>query len=120
MDSTNSSGKEDLKAYLNDDEMAGRYEWIVNESETADESSPIEGSWKEYWKHNGDKDVGVINEWPDKCSVSGCTRDAEHGAHVRDEDGEVSIVPMCAKDNNPHNKKNMRLKADTIKVPVPR
>lgn len=30
---------------------AGKYEWIVNEPETADESSQIGGSWKEYWIH---------------------------------------------------------------------
>ena len=120
MHSASSLDEEALKAYLSDGEKAGGYEWIVNEPETADESSPIGGSWKEYWKHHGDKDGAVINEWPEKCSMAGCTRDAEHGARVRAEDGEVSIVPMCAKDNNPQNKEDMRLKKDTIMVPAPR
>lgn len=119
MFSTSKVKEDALDAYLKG-EKARRYEWIVNELETADESSPIGGTWKEYWKHNGDKDGGVINEWPDECSVSGCTRKAEHGAHVRDEDGIVSIVPMCTKDNNPHNKEDMRLKKDTIMVSAPR
>lgn len=104
---------------LRESEMAGKYEWIVNEPETADESSPIGGSWKAYWRHNGDPDAENLMEWPKECSVAGCTRDAEHGAHVRDEDGKVFIVPMCAKDNNPHNKKDMRLNKSTIMVEVP-
>lgn len=98
---------------------AGKYEWIVNEPETSDESSPIGGSWKEYWIHGGDKSKGEVNKWPKECSVCGCTRRAEHGAHVRDEKGKISIVPMCAKDNNPHNKKDMRINMDTVMVPVP-
>ena len=98
---------------------AGKYEWIVNEPETADESSPIGGSWKEYWIHGGDESKGKVNEWPDECSVSGCTRKADHGAHVRDENGGVFIIPMCAKDNNPHNKEDMRINLDTIMVPAP-
>lgn len=99
---------------------SGKYEWIVNEPETADESSPIGGSWKEYWIHGGDASNGEVNSWPKECSVSCCTRDACHGAHVRDENGNVYIVPMCAKDNNPHNKTDMRINKDTIMVPAPR
>lgn len=99
-------------------ELAGKYEWIENEPDTADESSPIGGSWKAYWMHNGVVGGEKVNEWPTACSVANCTRKAEHGAHVRDADGVVSIVPMCAKDNNPHNKKDMRLKKDTIMVKV--
>lgn len=101
---------------------AGKFEWIINEPDTADESSPIGGSWKAYWRHNGDPDANAENlmKWPKECSVAGCTRDAEHGAHVRDENGKVFIVPMCAKDNNPHNKKDMRLNKSAIMVEAPK
>lgn len=98
---------------------ASRFEWITNEPETADESSPIGGSWKEYWIHGGDESKGEVNQWPSDCSVSGCTRKACHGAHVRDDNGNVFIVPLCAKDNNPHNKKDMRISKDTVMVPAP-
>lgn len=108
----------EAKAHKSKPVKAGKYEWIVNEPETADEFSPIGGSWKEYWIHGGDASKGEINKWPKYCSVSNCTRNACHGAHVRDVDGNVYIVPMCAKDNNPHNKKDMRLNMDTVMVPV--
>lgn len=104
---------------LRESEKAGKYEWIINEPDTADESSPIGGSWKAYWRHDGDPEAENLMKWPKECSVAGCTRDAEHGAHVRDENGKVFIVPMCAKDNNPHNKKDMRLNKSTIMVEVP-
>ena len=118
MQSKNQTVEQDLVAYLSG-VKAGKYEWIVNEPETADEYSPIGGSWKEYWIHGGDESNGRINKWPKECSVSGCTQDACHGAHVRDEEGNVFIVPMCAKDNHPHNKKDMRINRDTIMVSAP-
>ena len=118
MQSKNKTVEQALWAYYAS-VKASKYEWIVNEPETADESSPIGNSWKEYWIYGGDESKGKVNEWPDECSVSGCTRKAVHGAHVRDEDGKVFIVPMCAKDNNPHKKEEMRIKRDTTMVSAP-
>lgn len=110
--------KQEIMNLLFESTKAGKYEWIVNEPETADDKSPIGNSWKQYWIHDGNTKNGEINNWPKKCSVANCTRDAEHGAHVRDEEGNVFIVPMCARDNNPHNKKDMRLKKSTVMVEV--
>ena len=86
--------KNELAAYLNG-EKAGRYEWIVNEQETAAEYSPIDGLWKEYWIHGGDESSGQVNDWPSKCFVNGCTRETYHGTHVRDGEGNVYIVREC-------------------------
>lgn len=43
----------------------------------------------------------------------------DYGAHVKDEDGNVFIILISAKDNSPHNKNDMRLNRDTSIVPVP-
>ena len=48
------------------------------------------GSWKNHWLNFSNK------EWPDKCSVKGCSNKPTLGAHVINADvtGE-KIVPMC-------------------------
>ena len=97
---------------------AGSYEIVVNEPGTADESSPT-GSWKSYWMKNGDASGRNVNSWPSRCSVCGCYRPAEHGAHVRSSDGKVYIVPMCAAENNPHNTSPMLLRQDVSIVAAP-
>lgn len=97
---------------------AGSYEIVVNEPETADANSPA-GSWKAYWMKNGNASGQNINSWPLRCSVCGCHRPAEHGAHVRSSDGRVYIVPMCAAENNPHNTSPMLLRQDVPMVLVP-
>ena len=96
---------------------AGSYEIVVNEPGTADESSPT-GSWKSFWIKNGKTSGPDVNPWPLRCSVCGCHRPAEHGAHVRSLDGRVYIVPMCAAENNPHNENAMLLRQDVLLVPV--
>ena len=96
---------------------AGSYEVVVNEHGTADENSPT-GSWKSFWIKNGKISGPDVNSWPLRCSVCGCHRSAEHGAHVRGMDGGVYIVPMCAAENNPHNECPMLLRQDVPLVPV--
>ena len=53
------------------------------------------GTWKQHWINFSGK------EWPESCSVSGCSNKATLGAHVIN--AEVSgerIVPMCASCNS--------------------
>lgn len=48
------------------------------------------GTWKQHWLNFSEE------EWPDSCSVSGCTNKPTLGAHVIN--SKVSgerIVPMC-------------------------
>ena len=97
---------------------AGFYEVVVNEPGTAEEDSPT-GSWKSFWIKNGDPSGPDINPWPQRCSVCGCRRVAEHGAHVRDLDGNLFIVPMCAAENNPHNQRLMLIRHGVVMVSVP-
>lgn len=96
---------------------AGFYEIVVNEPGTAEEDSPA-GSWKSFWIKNGDLSGSDVNTWPDRCSVCGCYRAAEHGAHVRDADGHIYIVPMCAKENNSHNVRPMLIRQGVPMVAV--
>ena len=97
---------------------AGSYELVVNEPDTSDANSPA-GSWRAYWMKNGNASGLDINSWPSRCSVCGCHRPAEHGAHVRSSDGRVYIVPMCAAENNPHNTSPMLLRQDVPMVLAP-
>ena len=48
------------------------------------------GSWKQHWLNFSKK------QWPDQCSVAGCTNRPTLGAHVFNDSvtGE-KIVPMC-------------------------
>lgn len=64
-----------------------------NKVGTADRSCNC-GSWKQHWiNKTGDN-------WPNTCSVSGCSSAATLGAHVYHNavQGE-RIVPMCAECN---------------------
>lgn len=76
----------------------------------SDERKCTCGSWKEHWKKFS------IKNWPSECSVKGCGRNADLGAHVHVV-GEKKewIVPMCIDCNNDWNKK-FQLKANTILV----
>ena len=96
---------------------AGFYEVVINEPGTAEEDSPT-GSWKSFWIKNGNPSGPDVNTWPTRCSVCECYRSAEHGAHVRDADGHVYIVPMCAKENNPHNTSPMLIRQGVPMVAV--
>lgn len=52
------------------------------------------GSWKDHWINFSHKN------WPDQCSVLGCTNPAKLGAHVINNlvSGE-QIIPMCEECN---------------------
>lgn len=82
-------------------------------------------SWKEFllMKMGKDKDSSF-----GKCSVEGCEKDAEDGAHIWNkceatliEKGKYyvkyRIVPMCEGCNNPENTSLLTLKKDT-KTPI--
>jgi hypothetical protein len=45
-----------------------------------------------YWKENN-------NTWKDICSIKGCEGKFEHGAHIRQGNGPVYLVKMCAYHN---------------------
>ncbi|MBD5416998.1 MAG: hypothetical protein HDR50_04930 [Desulfovibrio sp.] len=69
---------------------------VKNLKGTSDNPPPAGcSSWREFWE---EKQV-----WPfETCSCKGCTRDAEHGAHVQKADStdrKWYIVPLCAKCN---------------------
>ena len=98
---------------------AGFFKMVVNEPGTGEEKSPA-GSWKAFWMKDGRPLGDDVNVWPTRCSVCGCSCPADHGAHVRDvRSGELYIVPMCARENNPHNHKLMLLRMDVAMVKVP-
>ena len=73
---------------------------VINARRTANMNPPfLYSSWLEYWeKKTGNHAV--------YCACCGCTKRAEHGAHVRKYesfDDTVYIVPLCAECNNPNN-----------------
>ena len=71
-------------------------------------------SWRDFYT---DK---ASCEWPERCCISRCTKNAEHGAHVKLKwkPDEVLIIPMCPAHNNPNNEEWMTVKANTTVVEV--
>lgn len=65
------------------------------------------GSWKQHWINSSGK------KWPEKCSISGCSNNAELGAHIINTSisREEYIVPACESCN--HLTDEFDLKADT-------
>lgn len=66
-----------------------------NKKGTSDRSCKC-GSWKQHWLNGSGKD------WPDECSIKGCTNEPTLGAHIYNTSSSVSgeyIVPACASCN---------------------
>jgi len=81
-----------------------------NKNGTADRSCRC-GSWKNHWLNNSGK------QWPFFCSVAGCMRKPEVGAHViNSESREEWIVPMCTECNQRTDEFSLSL--DTTPVPA--
>lgn len=68
------------------------------------------GSWKEHWKNCSGED------WPDQCSVEGCSEEPTDGAHLYNQyaNGEW-IAPFCHQ-HNCERSNEFTLKAETTLV----
>lgn len=83
-----------------------------NKKGTAERSCSC-GSWKQHWINNSNE------SWPTKCSVKGCTNDAELGAHVINlkVSGE-HIVPMCNSCNQLNSEFELKGKVRLVSANV--
>lgn len=72
-----------------------------NKGKTGERPSCGCGSWKKHWLKFSDE------EWPEQCSIDGCTQPAEVGAHIvrvgNDTPDDEYIAPTCSGHNNDHD-----------------
>ena len=89
-------------------------EWVRNAKGTGDDEPPgSPDSWKDHWLRYSDR------RWPDTCSILGCGRNADGGAHVMISGGStIYIIPMCSQHNNPAQRDPMQVKKNTMAVQV--
>ncbi|MDR2580035.1 MAG: hypothetical protein LBC85_03465 [Fibromonadaceae bacterium] len=73
------------------------------------------GSWQAHWENFSKRRRSFALQ---KCSVLGCSKPAEHGAHIfRAEDGMTEwIAPLCAECNSHSNTEAFPLKIGTALV----
>ena len=91
----------------------------MNVTDSSEQTSPA-GSWINYWKEVTGGKASTCCDETLTCCVKGCTKEAEHGAHVwQRKGGPQYIVPMCASHNEQKGEGEFRLKQGTVLVPVP-